>query len=546
MQVDSHVGSGTISVDRREDHSDNTRRIPCDLRPQTYSTDRLITVRDTFKAINTGLPYTFTLIHELQTWAYVTDPILRRLCRKRLLRGQGWPRWVRFMIKDWHYEDKCRAHDEFGSIFLVISPAGMVCYVADAKAALHVLTRRKAFIKPPGKMKMLEPFGPNIGSSEGDLWKSHSRIATPSFNESTLLSVWNESQQQAHRLKMIWSRNNNTVFEKEIYKSTMETMGAVSFGFQGHSANPETNGLEKTSGHKISLLGALNGVVMHLPHILLVPKLILRYSPWKAAYTAYKEMDKYMDDLLSQANRDIDHGIELPRGKGSLLEALLRHSRQSTELSSEKLSVRLSLADQEIKGNLFIFLLAGYDTTANTIIYACIILSLYPDIQDRVLSEIEQYYKHSHKTDPSGESISQQLMKFPYLLALMYDILRVFPQLPTGTHQVVLPGGTDVIVNNTALHFTESNWRSAEIIDPKEQEAEMRQDRAKMPEPLKVEFVAFFSELLHDNRLLLGDTATAEEVERELRFMSSGSPVTLIPPRTVDIKLIPTQESRSN
>ncbi|KAI1744494.1 cytochrome P450 [Xylaria scruposa] len=554
-------------------------------------------VRNTFKAINTGLPYTFTLIHELQTWAYVTDPILRRLCRKRLLRGQGWPRWARFMIKDWHYEDKCRAHDEFGSIFLVVSPAGIVCYVADARVALHVLTRRKAFVKPPEKMKMLEPFGPNIGSSEGDLWKSHSRIATPSFNESTLLSVWNESQRQAHRLKTIWSRNNNMAFEKEIYTSTMETMSAVSFGLQGHSANPETIGFEKTPRHTISLLGALNGVVMHLPHILLVPKLILRYSPWKAAYTAYTEMDKYMDDLLSQANRDIDHGIELPRGKGSLLEALHRHSRQSPELSSEKLSVKLSLTDQEIKGNLFIFLLAGYDTTANTIIYACIILSLYPDIQDRVLSEIEQYHRHSHETDVSGESISQQLAKFPYLLALMYEILRVFPvirpiarqttsaqQLPTGTHQVVLPGGTDVIVNNTALHFTESNWRSAEVIDPrrwlvqnpnafdpsipptKEQETEMQRSTAKMPEPLKgtfmtfgegpraclgrnfakVEFVAFFSELLHGNRLLLGDTATSEEVERELRFMSGGSPVTLIPPRTVDITFIPTQEPRAN
>lgn len=117
-------------------------------------------IHNTYKAKSIGLPYTFTLIHELEGLAYVTDPILRRLCRAHVLRGQGWPRWARFMIKDWHYEDKYRAHNELGPTFLVVSPAGIVCYVADATAALHILTMRKAFVKPPEKMS--KPRSPAI------------------------------------------------------------------------------------------------------------------------------------------------------------------------------------------------------------------------------------------------------------------------------------------------------------------------------------------------------------------------------------------------
>jgi hypothetical protein len=104
------------------------------------------------KARKTGLPYTFSLINEFQIWAYITDPLLRWKCARYLMEEQGWPRWARFMVKDWMYEDKGRAHDEFGEVFLVVSPGGIVCYVANSKTANNVCTRRKDFVKPPEKM----------------------------------------------------------------------------------------------------------------------------------------------------------------------------------------------------------------------------------------------------------------------------------------------------------------------------------------------------------------------------------------------------------
>lgn len=103
-------------------------------------------------AKKTGLPYTYSAVHELETWAYVTTPLLRWLYADYLLQGQGWPKFARFMIKDWMYEDKGRAHEEFGDVFLVVSPGGMICYVADAQLAVDACTRRKDFIKPREKM----------------------------------------------------------------------------------------------------------------------------------------------------------------------------------------------------------------------------------------------------------------------------------------------------------------------------------------------------------------------------------------------------------
>lgn len=104
------------------------------------------------QAQRTGLIYTISPVHELETIAYITTLFFRWLYSNYLLQGKGWPKSSRFMIKDWGYEDKGRAHEEFGDVFLVVSPGGVVCYVGNAKTALSVCTRRKDFIKPPEKM----------------------------------------------------------------------------------------------------------------------------------------------------------------------------------------------------------------------------------------------------------------------------------------------------------------------------------------------------------------------------------------------------------
>jgi len=103
-------------------------------------------------ARKTGLPYVFSPIHELENWAYFTNAVFRWRYHDYLLEGNGWPRYARYTIKDWMYEDKYRAHSELGDVFLVVAPGGLVCYTADAKMAMDICTRRKDFVKPREKM----------------------------------------------------------------------------------------------------------------------------------------------------------------------------------------------------------------------------------------------------------------------------------------------------------------------------------------------------------------------------------------------------------
>lgn len=110
--------------------------------------------RNVRRARLTGLPYVISPAHELEAWTFLTDPVLRSLYGTHVMQGIRWPRWARFMIRDWHFADKGRAHEEFGPVFIVVSPGGLLCYVADAEAATLITAQRKVFVKPRSKMSM--------------------------------------------------------------------------------------------------------------------------------------------------------------------------------------------------------------------------------------------------------------------------------------------------------------------------------------------------------------------------------------------------------
>jgi hypothetical protein len=121
-------------------------------------------------ARNTGLPYTITPALETEILGHVLNPILRSVYHDQLSQGNGWPKWCRFIIREWAWEDGRRAHEEFGENFLVVSPEGIICYSADATLGNHVMSQRHTFVKPRDKysasfLMLKRPRQPNAPQS---------------------------------------------------------------------------------------------------------------------------------------------------------------------------------------------------------------------------------------------------------------------------------------------------------------------------------------------------------------------------------------------
>jgi len=117
-----------------------------------------------------------------------------------------------------------------------------------------------------------------------------------------------------------------------------------------------------------------------MPSVITPPKL----KRMKAAATEFKQ---YMTDMVKEEREEIKHRNE---EKDNLMSVLLR---------AEASAGKLGLNDDEIFGNLFIYNIAGHDTTANTLAYAIVLLSTDMKWQEWVGEEIDDVFAGDQNWD---------------------------------------------------------------------------------------------------------------------------------------------------
>jgi cytochrome P450 len=204
---------------------------------------------------------------------------------------------------------------------------------------------------------MLEPFGPNVVTTQGDLWRLHLKITLPPFGDAVNRLVWSETFRQTNLLASAWSTQASDNLKIDIYSVTLNVMVYAAFGQQSDWTDGSAT---LPPGHELSLVKAICGVVLNLPHILLLPQWLLKRSPWKHVYTAYNEFERYLHELLDaeKARIAMDDTYN-SKVKGNLLTAILKSNKASKDESVDSKGQRTTLTDKEILGNAFMFLLAG-------------------------------------------------------------------------------------------------------------------------------------------------------------------------------------------
>ena len=70
-----------------------------------------------------------------------------------------------------------------------------------------------------------------------------------------------------------------------------------------------------------------------------------------------------------------------------LLQLMIDAAESESREEEEKLT------DEEIAVHCMTFLLAGYDTTANTLAYTSYLLALNPEVQQKLQEEIDEYFE---------------------------------------------------------------------------------------------------------------------------------------------------------
>ncbi|KAI9879026.1 MAG: hypothetical protein M1830_009825 [Pleopsidium flavum] len=447
----------------------------------------------------------------------------------------------------WAFDDKYKMHSELGPVFMHVTPAENELYISDADAISEVLSRRRDFPKPTAMYKMLEIFGKNVDTVEGHEWQRHRRITAPPFNERNSKLVWLESLRQAIDMRDWWVQHGqdgiNTVVDDTMILS-LHVLTCAGFGMSYHfrsAMEAPKPGYSMTYRDALSTVLENVLIVVALPHkILSLPVLPRRLATVGRAIEQFK---MYMIEMLEREKQLI---TQRAPGTGNLMSSLVRGSEEAQRrlTSSAKTSGESTegLTDTEILGNVFLYNLAGHETTANTLSYCTLLFAVYPEWQEWVAEEVREVLR-GHGSIETWE-YEKLFPRMKRCLAIMLETLRLFgpvtaipkytndleQELTINGKKYTIPRKTIVLPNVTAIHthpryWGEDSllWRPSRWINSSKPDADLkvRLDAEVIREPIKgsyipwsegaricpgkkfaqVEFVAVMAALFRDHRV---------------------------------------------
>lgn len=203
-------------------------------------------------------------------------------------------------------------------------------------------------------------YGPNVDSTEFNEWKRHRRIAAPSFNERNSRLVFEETTRIVGELFDIWSSKGDgeTVKIDNMVTVTsrlaLMVISAAGFGYRFGWDEME----DLPAGRQMTFPTALSTVLESFILLIVLGDAILRlWKRGRRVITAFKELRVYMREMIDERRQSATDGAN---GQADLFTNLINGT------SSEEVGKSFDqLSDEELMGNVFIFLFAGHETTCS-------------------------------------------------------------------------------------------------------------------------------------------------------------------------------------
>ncbi|KAH7633799.1 cytochrome P450 [Sordaria sp. MPI-SDFR-AT-0083] len=390
--------------------------------------------------------------------------------------------WLFVMTPDWEYHPSPSRHfaqQQVGSdTFIAASWNGLCCYTRDAGVIHQVMSRREAFPKDTRQYGILEIFGSNVVTTEGQVWRMHRKVTSASFNERNAGFTFREAVRQTKGMVGGWfassgeqnggqHREENggqnegkekemtgtiTTLEHDTMRWALNIIGYVGFGLRliwPHESMPtdvdpklaKYGSLEPPAGYSMTFADSLATVLERILVILLVPSAVLKRIPrsWgrigakmHEAWEAKVNYTKYMNTFLAEKVEDIRAGRKEKEGMnimGQLVRSKydISSSSSSLEKNDSATNSTWKLEDSEIMGNAFIMTLAGHETTANVTHFTLIELAIHPEAQRRVQRDIDAIF--GRDSDPETWDYEKNInaLLASYIGAVINETLRLIP-----------------------------------------------------------------------------------------------------------------------
>ena len=298
--------------------------------------------------------------------------------------------------------------------------------------------------------EILEEMGVyGVFNTEGSIWKKHRLVTSEALNFKNIKGYFPVIRDVTNNLLEKWSlaaKDNRIIdVQKEMMRYTVDITTKIAFGYEMNTLNGENDALQEHLERIFPMIN--NRITAPLP--------IWRYyksKKDKALDNSLKYLEETIHEFIRKAKNKLDNNPELKEHPTNFLEALLVEQEQNA-----------SFTDKEIYGNVFTMLLAGEDTTSNSISWTIYYLAQHPEIVSRIRNEVNhvinggkllQSYNEIKSLEYTEATVLEVLRIKPVTLNLYFEALEDV----TVKHLFLKKGSTIMLQNKVAqtkeMHFS--------------------------------------------------------------------------------------------
>lgn len=327
---------------------------------------------------------------------------------------------------------------------------GRVALVSDPAAIRRVLMDNTQNYQKDWLTRRVLSAGLDNGllTAEGQQWKMQRRALAPLFARRTVMSFSASMVEAAAALVERLKKRDGEISDiaVEVTRVTLEVLERTMFS-DGLGRNTEE--IRIAMKHYFEAIGRLD-----LFDVLGLPAAVPRLSRWKVR-PMLRLFDSAIDAIVAtRRGRLAQEPNSVPRDILTLL------------LEARDPETGEALSEIEVRANILTFIVAGHETTANTIAWTLYLLSQSPEWRSRVQAEADR------ELDGDVDGLAERLVE---TRAVIDEAIRLYPPLAAISRAARGPDelagqsirrGTMVVIAPYVLHRHRVLWSDPDCFDP--------------------------------------------------------------------------------
>lgn len=347
---------------------------------------------------------------------------------------------------------------EYGDIFTITSPFGSATVLANPEWAHQILVERYSRYQEKSLsyivLRML--MGNGLVTSSGDFWRGQRKLAQPAFHRRRLDAIFQmmveRSTACANQFAGAAESGEAIDVAPALSHLTLEIITRAMF-------SADVDGTASDVSSHINALNEYSIRLLRNPWLFLLPRKIP--TPFtKADYAARTTLNRIVTGIIDQRRR---RGGE----HDDLLSMLLSACDEETGRG---------MSDDQLRDEVMTIFIAGHETTANAMCWLLYLVAQHPEIEQRLIAEIDAAWNSDRLT-------SGNLASFPYTRQVIEESLRLYPTIwsvgrrcgeddEIGGHRI--RKGMNIFVPIFHFHWSERYWPEPQRFDPDRFSAERR------------------------------------------------------------------------